>query len=201
MTIYTVVSVDELDMETLDYNIVGSYVRRGDALMECAKCILERAEMRCDLEHMLLHDENHKDFPRRGKKKRLEYLIDKLGGDSYYCICCGGYGSFHFSVCENDVEGEFYELVTWGDSDLEDPCFTTPGCEVFTDKALALLAAANYARDLICLYNGNSKERAQKEANEIARALDEDGESMLTLDDGTAAHWKLCRRRMEKDVV
>lgn len=201
MTIYTVISVDELDMEPIDYNIAGSYVRRGDALRECAKYILERAGMRCDLEHMLLHDENHKDFPRRGKKKRLEYLLDVLGSDGYYCIYCEGYGSFHFSVYENDVEGEFYELVTWGDSDLEDPCFTTPGCEVFTDKALALLAAANYARDLICQYNGNSKERAQKEANEIARALDEDGEFMLPLDDGTAVHWKLCRLRMEKDVV
>ena len=194
MTIYTVVSVDELDMEPIDYNIVGSYVRRGDALMECARCILDRAEMRCDLEYMLLHDENHKDFPRRGKKKRLEYLVDRLGGDSYYCIYCGGYGSFHFSVSENEVKGEVFSLVTWGDSDIEDPAFTTPTGESYDSEDSAVESAESYAFELLMEYNSKSDKAARNEARRIGRTLREDGEARIDLADGTAVHWKLDHR-------
>lgn len=194
MTIYTVISVDELDMEPIDYNIAGSYVRRGDALRECAKYILERAGMRCDLEHMLLHDENHKDFPRRGKKKRLEYLVDRLGGDSCYCIYCEGYGSFHFSVFENEAKGEVFSLVTWGDSDIEDPAFTTPTGESYDSEDSAVESAESYAFELLMEYKYKSDKAARNEARRIGRTLRKDGEARLDLDDGAAVHWKLDHR-------
>ena len=149
MDIYTVTSRDELDTEPSAQCVAGSYVSRGDALRECAEYVMERARARPgDIGHMLRHDEYHPDFPKRGGGRQKAYILDELGGQGCYYIHCRGYGTVRFDVDENDVEGELWHTVTWGDSDCEEPEFTTPWPEAFTSEEAAIYSFYCYALDL-----------------------------------------------------
>lgn len=147
MTVWTVSSTDDVPGEPVANFTVGSYLSRGEALRQCADYILERAGCREDIRRALAHDENHPDFPKRGAKRQRGYLVDELGGQGCYYVCSGDL-VFHFDVDENGVEGELWHTVTWGDSDTEDPEFTTPWPETFTSEEAAVKNFYRYALDL-----------------------------------------------------
>ena len=109
----------------------------------------------------MANDENHPEAKkffserRNGKyviargcvAKLMEFIKDELGGQGCYYVCDGA-SNWHFDVDENDVEGELWHTVTWGDSDCEDPEFTTPWPEAFMSEDKAIESFYRYALDL-----------------------------------------------------
>ena len=195
MTIYTVASCDDLAWESPDRCVCGSYTTRGRAIDECVKYIMERLEIRDDLAWSMANDENHpetKEFfskrrkdgitvVRRGCERRLKKLLrDELGGQGCYYIC-DGENSWHFDIDENDVEGELWHTVTWGDSDCEDPEFTTPWPETFTSEEAAVETFINYVKDF---YRSNHMKWSDELVREARNSLKEDGRAQVDLHDG-----------------
>ena len=204
MTVYTVSSCDDLVREPLSRCVIGSYTTRGRALDKCVKYIMERLGMRQDLAWSTAHDENHPEAAeffckgrkdsvwkvRRGCISKFEkFLRDELGGQGCYYVCDGA-SNWHFDIDENGVEGELWHMVTWGDSDHEDPEFTTPFPETFKDRDAAVADAVKYAKDLMDSHHYGAKDREQT-AYRLRHALEKDGQARLDLDDGTAVHWVL----------
>lgn len=195
MKVWTVMSQDDTDDGT-DHLVAGSYTSRGRALDACVKYIFDRFELRDDLAYSMAHDENHpeaaKFFTERRKDSRTvvkkgcsgklhEYLRDTLGRDGAYYVYDGYRNSWHFDVDENDVEGELWHTVTWGDSDCEDPEFTTPWPEMFTSRESAIKTFYRYAADLMRSSGGKADERFQKR---VFEQLESDGRCQVDLEDG-----------------
>lgn len=162
MTIYTVTSTDDIVCGPMDRCVIGSYTTRGRALDECTRYITERLSLRDDLAWSMAHDENHPEtkefFSERREdgivvvrkdcvKKLGEFLRDELGGHGCYYIRYGA-DNWRFDIDENSVEGELWHTVTWGDSDCEEPKFTTPWTETFTSEEAAIYSFYCYALDL-----------------------------------------------------
>lgn len=162
MKVFTVTSTDDLENEPLARCVAGSYTTREQALDECVAYMVERLGMRNDLAWSMAHDENHPEAAklfserredyrtvvRKGCQKKLkEFLRDELGGQGCYYVY-DGYSSWHFDIDENDVEGQLWTTVTWGDSDTEDPEFTTPFPETFVSQEKAIENFYHYAVDL-----------------------------------------------------
>lgn len=195
MTVYTVSSADDLMSEPLSTCVIGSYTTRGRALDECVAYIMERLENRQDFAWSMLNDENHSEARkllvehkdgtvgvRKGCVNRLKKFVrDELGGTGCYYIYDGGDRTWHFDVDENGVEGELWTTVTWGDSDNEDPEFTTPWPETFMNKDEAIRTFVNYAKDLMA---GREMDIPDDFYAVVEQQLDEDGKCQVDLDDG-----------------
>lgn len=200
MTVWTVSSCDDHPKFGTDRCTIGSYTTRGRALDECVDYIMERLRIRRDIAFCMANDENHpgaKEFfsgsndrsdnwrVKRGKAKALKlFLRDVLGGDGcYHAYLDAGAGwlSFNFDIDENDVEGELWHTVTWGDSDCEDPNFTTPQPETFTSEDTAIKTFVNYAKGLMV-------EREMGIPDDfyavVEQQLDENGKCQVDLNDG-----------------
>ena len=194
MTIYTVVSCDDLARERPDRCVCGSYTTRGRAIDECVDYIMNRLGVRDDLAWSMANDENHPEarrffsrrkdgitVVRRGCEGRLKKLLrDELGGQECYYVH-DGTNSWYFDVVENGVEGELWHTVTWGDSDCEDPEFTTPWPESFTNSHAAVEAFINYVKGL---YRDNHMKWSDKLIRETRDSLKEDGRAQVDLHDG-----------------
>lgn len=195
MTVYTVTSTDDLEREPLDRCVIGSYTTRGRALDECVRYIMERLELRNDLAWSMAHDENHPEVSeflcegrkdgawkiRRGCVSKLEeFLRDELAGQGCYYVCDGA-SNWHFDVDENDVEGELWHAVTWGDSDCEDPEFTTPWPESFTSQETAIKTFVDYVKDL---YKEHCMKWSDEFIRNVRKSLVEDGKVQVDLNDG-----------------
>lgn len=193
MKVWTVASQDDTDKGS-DHLVAGSYTSRGRALDECVKYVFERIALRGDITYGMAHDENHPEAAklfserrsdgatvvRRGCTKRLwSYVRDVLGQDGAYYVY-DGTNSWHFDVDENDVEGELWTTVTWGDSDCEDPAFTTPKPEAFTSRETAVKTFVDYVREL---FKSHDMEFGDTE-RDVRAALDADGTCQVDLDDG-----------------
>jgi hypothetical protein len=200
MTVYTVSSCDDHPKFGASRCTIGSYTTRGRALDECVGYIMERLRVRDDLAFCMANDGNHpeaKEFfsgrggrsdgwrVKRGKVKALRgFLRDALGGDGCYYACLdAGMGqiSFHFDIDENDVVGELWTTVTWGDSDTEDPNFMTPKPGTFTSEDAAIKTFVNYAKDLMASQEMKIPEDFYAV---VEQRLDEDGKCRVDLDDG-----------------
>lgn len=196
MTVYTVSSTDDIMSEPLSTFVAGSYTTRGKALDECVAYIMERMRNRWDLARSMLNDENHPEARkfliehkdgtvgvRKGCVNKLKKFVrDELGGTGCYYIYDGGDCSWHFDVDENYVEGELWTTVTWGDSDCEDPGFTTPWPETFTSKYEAIKVFVNYAKNLMA---GQEMDIPDNFYAIVEQQLDEDGKCQVDLDDGS----------------
>lgn len=194
MTIYTVTSTDDLWSEPLDRCVAGSYTSRGRAIEECARYVFERFGLRDDFACSMANDENHPEakefFSRRrdGKyvvargciAKLMEFIKDELGGQGCYYVC-DGQNSWHFDIDENDVEGELYHTVTWGDSDCEDPEFTTPYPEAFTSEETAVQTFLDYVKDL---FRGHHMKWSDEFVRTVKASLKDDGKVQVDLNDG-----------------
>lgn len=202
MTIYTVTSTDDPLREPLERCVIGSYTTRGRALDECVDYIMERIENRKDIAWSMVRDENHpeaakffrekplKDRPhlvdmvvKRGCAKKLrEFLRDELSGQGCYYVYDGN-DVWHFDIDENDVVGELWTTVTWGDSDCEDPEFTTPWPETFTSEEAAVEAFIGYVK---ALYRSHHMKWSDEFLRETRKSLKEDGGVQVDLNDGTS---------------
>ena len=194
MTVYTVTSTDDLWSEPLDRCVTGSYTSRGRAIEECAEYIFERFGLRDDFACSMANDENHpeaKEFfsKRRDGKyviargciaKLMEFIKDELGGQGCYYVC-DGQNSWHFDIDENDVEGELWHTVTWGDSDCEDPEFTTPYPETFTSEETAVKTFLDYVKDL---FRGHHMKWSDEFVRTVKASLKDDGKVQVDLNDG-----------------
>lgn len=195
MTVYTVSSTDDIMSEPLSTHVAGTYTTRGRALDECVVYIMERMGNRQDLARSMLNDENHPEARkflvehkdgtvgvRKGCVNKLKELIRyELGVIGCYYVYDGTDGSWHFDVDENDVEGELWHTVTWGDSDLENPTFTTPCLRTFTSKDEAIRTFVNYAKDLMA---GCKMVIPVDFYAVVEQQFDEDGKCQVDLDDG-----------------
>ena len=204
MTIYTVASCDDLARESPDRCVCGSYTTCERAIDECVDYIMERLEARSDLAWSMAHDENHPEtkrfFSERRKdgllavrkdsvEKLREFLRDELGWQGCYYIC-DGESSWHFDIDESDVKGGLWTTVTWGDSDCEDPEFTTPWPETFTSEEAAVEAFINYVKGL---YRDNHIKWSDKLIRETRNSLKEDGRAQVDLHDGCSVSCVLYR--------
>jgi len=195
MTIYTVTSLDDLAREPLDRCVVGSYTTRGRALDECVKYVMDRLGLRNDLAWSMAHDENHPEAAeffcegrkdgawkiRRGCVSKLEeFLRDELAGQGCYYVF-DGQNSWHFDVDENDVEGDLWHTVTWGDSDCEDPEFTTPYPEAFTSEETAIATFLDYVKDL---YRQHHMKWSDEFVRWVKSQLKDEGRVQVDLNDG-----------------
>lgn len=196
MTIYTVISTDDLIREPLDHCVVGSYTSRGHALDKCVEYIVERLALRNDLAWAMAHDINHSEAKRFFSKRRTDdqivvkrgcleklkrYLRDELGAAGAYYVYERYDNVWHFDIDENDVEGQLWTTVTWGDSDCEDPEFTTPFPETFVSENDAIENFYRYALDL--------KQQYEIEVSEgfktfVYDSLRKDGKCQVDLSDG-----------------
>lgn len=200
MTVYTVSSRDDHPEFGDDRCTIGSFTTRGRALDECVAYIMERLRIRTDLAFCMANDENHPEakeffssrsgringwYVKRGKAKALRaFLRDALGGDGCYYACLDtgmGQLSFHFDVDENDVEGGLWTTVTWGDSDCEDPEFTTPWPETFVSEDEAVRTFVDYVKDLMA---SQEMDIPYNFYADVEEQLDEDGRCQVDLDDG-----------------
>ena len=197
MKAYTVQSVDNPSRGPVDHCVIGTYTTRGRALDTCADYIMERIGMRDDIAWSVAHDENHPEAERffsesrkdgatvvkRGCVVKLwEFIRDELGGQGCYYVYDGN-DSWRFDVDENDVEGELWHTVTWGDSDCEDPEFTTPWPEAFTSEETAVETFVGYVKDL---YRSRHMKWSDEFLRETRESLKEDGRVQVDLDDGTS---------------
>lgn len=196
MTGYIVQSIDNLSMKPIDNNIIGTFTTRGRALDECAEYIMERIRLRDDLAWSMAHDERHPEAARffserkdgctvvnRGCVNKLyEYIRDMLGRDGGYYVDDTS-NSWYFEVAERDVVGELWHTVTWGDSDCEDPEFTTPYPEAFTSEETAVETFIDYVKDL---YRDHCMKWSDEFLRETRKALKEDGKVQVDLNDGTS---------------
>lgn len=210
MTVYTVSSADDLMSEPLSRLVAGTYTTRGRALDECAAYIMERIACRQDFARSMLNDVihpearkclvEHKDGTvgvRKGCLGKLKKFVrDAIGGTGCYYVYDGGGRVWRFDVDENDLCGDAWSLVTWGTSDVEDPDFTTPFPELFTDEDKAVANAVKYAKDLMDSHGYTAWERDSL-AKLVEEELKENGQTSLDLDDGTAVHWVLRHFGME----
>lgn len=198
MTIYTVQSIDDLKREPFANCIIGSYTSRGRALDECVGYIMERIGARQDLVRSMTHDYYHPDVykffverqkdgvvvVRRGCVRKLrEFLRDELGKQGCYYIW-DGESNWRFDIDENDVVGELWHTVTWGDSDTEDPRFTTPKPETFTSQDTAIETFVDYVDDLVRSWSGGDFGIAEGIKRRIRKALKHDGQCQYDLNDG-----------------
>lgn len=212
MTVYTVSSADDNMSEPLSTLVAGTYTTRGKAIDECVAYIMERLENRQDFAWSMLNDENHPEAGkfliehkdgtvgvRKGCVNSLkEFIRDELGGTGCYYVYDGGDGSWHFDVDENDLCGDAWTLVTWGDCDNDDPEFCTPFPELFTDEDKAIDNAVRYANDLMDSYDFGPEDK-DRDIRYLEDALREDGEARLDLNDGAAVHWVLYHFGMETE--
>ena len=203
MIVYTVVSCDDLARESPDRCVCGSYTTRGRAIDECVDYIMNRLGVRDDLAWSMANDENHPEakrfFSRRkdgitvvrcGCEGRLKKLFrDELDGQGCYYVH-DGTNSWYFDVVENDVEGELWHTVTWGDSDCEDPAFTTPWPETFTSEEAAVEDFIDYVKGL---YRDNHMKWPDKLIQETRNSLKEDGRAQVDLHDGCCVSCVLYR--------
>ena len=204
MTIYAAASCDDLARESPDRCVCGSYTTRGRAIDECVDYIMNRLGVRDDLAWSMANDENHPEAKRffsrrrkdgitvvrRGSERRLKKLLrDELDGQECYYVH-DGTNSWYFDVVENDVEGELWHTVTWGDSDCEDPNFTTPWTESFTSEEAAVEAFIDYVKGL---YRDNHMKWSDKLIRETRNSLKEDGRAQVDLHDGCCVSCVLYR--------
>lgn len=194
MTVYTVTSTDDLWSEPLDRCVTGSYTSRGRAIEECAEYILDRIGLRDDFACSMANDDNHPDAKEFFSKRRdgkyviargciaklMEFIKDELGGQGCYYVC-DGQNSWHFDIDENDVEGDLWHTVTWGDSDCEDPEFTTPYPEAFTSEETAVKTFLDYVKDL---FWGHHMKWSDELIRTIKASLKDDGKVQVDLNDG-----------------
>lgn len=196
MNIWTVSATDnEANCRPIQH-ICGSYTTRGMALDECVKWIMGRFDSMPFLAHAMANDKNHKiavqffqedkdgrTLIRRGMcVKFVEWLRDELGRQGFYCAS-DGENEYMFSVDENDVEGTIWQTVTWGDSDTEDPEFTTPYPEMFTSEETAVETFIGYVKDL---YKAHCMKWSDKFLRETRKSLKENGKVQVNLNDGTS---------------
>lgn len=202
MTVYTVSSRDDHPKLGVGRCTIGSFTTRGRALDECVDYIMERLQVGDDLAFCMANDENNpgaKEFfsgcsgrsgdwhVKRGKAEALRsFLRDTLGiNGCYLAYLDAGMGGleFRFDIDENDVEGELWHTVTWGDSDREDPEFTTPWPEAFTSEETAVETFIGYVKDL---YRSHHMVWSDEFLRETRRSLKEDGKVQVDLNDGTS---------------
>lgn len=120
LTTYVVTSVDDSEDNGSDRLVVGVYTKRGKALDEAVKYIMQRLEVRDDLAHCMADDDNHPEAakffvedPESGydvvnkavEKEFKAYLRDMLGGECCY-IAVNGHDMFRFDIDEVGVEGD-----------------------------------------------------------------------------------------------
>ena len=195
MTIYTVSSDDDCD-NGVGHDVTGSFTTRGAALDACVEYIMWRLAMRDDFAFAMYEDENHPEtrkffatnrttretHVKRGCKLKLKaYLRDVLGGDGCYYVCNPNGDSFRFNVAENELAGDLWHTVTWGDSDCEDPEFTTPRPEAFTSKETAVKTFVDYVKDL---YRSHGMKFSDGDAAFVHSQLAVDGKCQVDLNDG-----------------
>lgn len=204
MKIYTVSSMDDHPKLGTDRCMVGSFTTRGRALDECTDYIMERLRVRDDLAFCMANDEYHTEAKKffsgsddrsdnwhvkRGKSEALrEFLRDALGGDGcYYAYTDAGMGSlsFHFDIDENDVEGDLWHTVTWGDSDSDDPEFTTPWPEAFTSQETAVETFVGYVKDL---YRSHHMKWSDELLRDVRGSLINGGKVQVNLNDGSSVN-------------
>ena len=196
MTVYTVSSADDIMSEPLSTFVAGTYTTRGRALDECVAYIMERLENRQDFAWSMLNDENHPEAGkflvehrdgtvgvRKGCLGKLKAFIrDELGGTGCYYVYDGGDRTWHFDVDdENDLVGDLWHTVPWGDSDCEDPEFTTPWPEAFTSEETAVKTFVDYAKGLMA---GRGMKIPDDFHAVVERQLGEDGKCQVDLSDG-----------------
>lgn len=198
MTIWTVSAIDNEERYGIVQNICGSYATRGLALDECVKWMLDRFDRIPSLAYAMANDEEHHGFRldglfserkdgktviARGCRHKLEeFLRDELGRQGGYRIY-DGKNEYMFNVDENDVEGTIWQTVTWGDSDCEDPDFTTPWPEMFTSEETAVQTFIDYVKDL---YKAHCMKWSDAFIRETKKALREEGKVQVDLNDGTS---------------
>lgn len=198
MTIWTVSAIDNEERYGIVQHICGSYATRGLALDECVKWMLDRFDNLPCLAYAMANDEEHHGFRldglfserkdgktviARGCRHKLEeFLRDELGGQECYRIY-DGKNEYMFQVDENDVEGTIWQTVTWGDSDTEDPEFTTPWPEMFTSEETAVQTFIDYVKDL---YKSHCMKWSDAFIRETKKALKEEGKVQVNLNDGTS---------------
>lgn len=198
MTIWTVSAIDNEEKYGIVQHICGSYATRGLALDECVKWMLDRFDSLPCLAYAMANDEWHHGFLldglfgerkdgktviERGCRHKLEeFLRDELGRQGVYRIY-DGKNEYMFQVDENDVEGTIWQTVTWGDSDCEDPDFTTPWPEMFTSEETAVETFIDYVKDL---YKSHCMKWSDEFLRETRKSLKEDGKVQVDLNDGTS---------------
>ena len=115
--IYTVSSLDDEPCDGISRCVAGSYRTFDRAVEECAKYILERANIRDDIAYSMANDENHEEAKAffdvdengfgatvRDEAGLMAYLRDVLEVTSVYYVW-DGHDSYHFDIDENDLVG------------------------------------------------------------------------------------------------
>lgn len=205
MTIWTVSCLDDEERFGPCNRVCGSYTSRGKAIDECVDWMLERIGALPEVAWAFANDENHDGMEaffeerkktgrmvvRSGVSKKLRArLREALGADGCYNVYDGMNG-FCFNVDENDVEGEVWSAVTWGeDCGDDDPEFTTPWPETFTTKEAAVRSFLSYALDL---WKSHGHGHPDVLETMIRSDLDADGLCRVDLGDGSAVNYALYR--------
>jgi len=196
MKIFTVSSRDSTDLSDRDdFFVEGSYTTKALAVEKAVEYVLNRIDYRLGFAQAMANDENHPEAKaffsvrrsdgatvvRKGCVAKLkEYLRRAFDCLDAYDISSGS-ERYRFDIDPNGLAGEVWRTVTFGDSDNEDPQFTTPWPEAFSTKEAALKEFTDYVKDLFRQHG--MRFTAKCEAY-IRKQVDEDGKVQVDLNDG-----------------
>lgn len=201
MKVFTVMSRDFLaNGEPDTHCTAGAYTTYDAAVEACIDYILERLRIRGDFAESAITDCNrfndhpgvraqlvrHRDGSvgiRRGRVGRLRTELRAVFNEHRCYYVTGGNGlEWHFDVDEVDLEGQLWTTVTWGDSDCEDPEFTTPFPETFVSEEKAIANFYYYAVDLKKQYSDEGISEGFKPF--VYDSLRKNGKCQVDLGDG-----------------
>lgn len=196
MKIFTVSSRDTTDLsDGDDFFVEGSYTTKALAVEKAVEYILNRIDYRLGFAQAMASDENHPEAKsffsvRRSDKttvvrkgcvaKLKEYLRRELDCLGAYDIRSGS-ERYRFDIDENGLAGEVWRTVTFGDSDNEDPEFTTPWPEAFSTKEAALKEFTDYVKGL---FKQHGMRYTRKDETYIHQQIDAFGKVQVDLNDG-----------------
>lgn len=217
LTVYTASSTERGPNGIECHTVSGTFLKRGDAIRECARDIMFTVGARPDMRILFVRDERVRKALRDGGMtdemidnltddsmkdedaimdkvaiSLKELIIDIIGGQS-----CMTFGSdlveFRFDVDENDVvcdDGlQLWTCITSGtDSDGHDPEFEQPFPEVFLSDEEAMECALEDLRQCLDGYGRSQKTEILCEARE---QLENYGYYKFDLNDSMSRRWDI----------
>lgn len=227
LTVYTVSYSEYTPDFGVEHQVIGSFLRRGDVIRECAKEILGKVARLKDIrkafyessdediskilekggidldkaDEIFLGDENLIKIPQDIRTVLMEYLVDIIGGYGVYEVESDNLNRLHFrfDVDENDVECKAgLTLWTCVTSGRDDDQHDSEFENAFPETFLTCEEAIQCAVDNLRQHmDGYERKEIRETLNEAQQRLKKDGHYEFRLNDQMMRFWDVWRNPMD----